>query len=632
MEKLRIQDDLYEFVNHEWLEKAVIPADRPTAGGFSDLDIEVEKIMMNEFAEMAKSKQYPNEHLEKAITLYNQFLDVKKRNRDGLKFVLKHLEKIRKLKNINALNKNFKELMLSGIDLPLNIDVHEDMKNSEQHGVFIMGPSTILPDSSYYKEEKKQQKDMMIGLWANMAKMLLAETKLSPEEQEQYLIDTLKFDEIIGSLVKSSEEMSDFVGLYNLYKVGKVASMVKPLKLKKILMDLFGEVPEIVCVGDPRFLKGFKELFNEENFEAFKHWAYVTGLIGFARFGGEKHREISGIYGRALAGIQEMTKIEKFGYQMSQALFSEPVGLYYGEKYFGEEAKKDVVDLTYSIINKYKERVKNNGFLSEATKEKAIKKLSTIKVKMGYPDKVEEVYFKFVVDPEKSLLENILAIHRVKQEDKLSNLQKKVDRSKWLMPGHMINACYNPFANDITFPAGILQAPFYSVKQSRSANLGGIGAVIGHEISHAFDNNGAQFDENGSLNNWWAKEDFKKFNKRTQAMIKEFDGIELPWGRVNGKFIVSENIADNGGMAVTLAIMKDMKDANYEEYFTNWAKVWCLKASEQYLQLILSIDVHAPAVLRANMQPRNFEEWYSTFKVTKKDKMYLAPNKRVIIW
>ena len=200
------------------------------------------------------------------------------------------------------------------------------------------------------------------------------------------------------------------------------------------------------------------------------------------------------------------------------------------------------------------------------------------------------------------------------------------------MPGHMVNACYNPTANDITFPAAILQAPFYSIKQSRSQNLGGIGAVIGHEISHAFDNNGAKVDENGNLNNWWTKEDLKKFNQSTKAMIKEFDGIELPWGKVNGKFIVSENIADNGGMAVTLDIMSGMKDANYEEYFENWARVWCMKARPEFLQLILSIDVHAPAVLRANMQPRNFEEWYKTYNVKKTDKMYLAPNKRVIIW
>ena len=200
------------------------------------------------------------------------------------------------------------------------------------------------------------------------------------------------------------------------------------------------------------------------------------------------------------------------------------------------------------------------------------------------------------------------------------------------MPGHMVNACYNPFVNDITFPAAILQAPFYSIKQTRSENLGGIGAVIGHEISHAFDSNGAKCDENGNINNWWTKKDMKKFQKKINAMIKQFDKIQLPWGTVNGKFIVSENMADNGGMAVTLAIMANTEGASYEEYFKNWAKVWCMKAKPEYQALLLSLDVHGPAILRANMQPRNFKEWYETFDVKKTDKMYIAPKKRVVIW
>jgi putative endopeptidase len=200
------------------------------------------------------------------------------------------------------------------------------------------------------------------------------------------------------------------------------------------------------------------------------------------------------------------------------------------------------------------------------------------------------------------------------------------------MPGHMVNASYNPFVNDITFPAAILQPPFYSLKQTRSENLGGIGAVIGHEISHAFDINGAKCDENGNINNWWTNGDKRRFNSKIKAMVKQFDKIELPWGTVNGKFIVSENMADNGGMAVTLAIMARSKDVSYEEYFMNWARVWCMKAKPEYQKLLLSVDVHGPAILRANMQPRNFKEWYDTFGVKKTDKMYIPPKKRIIIW
>ena len=217
-------------------------------------------------------------------------------------------------------------------------------------------------------------------------------------------------------------------------------------------------------------------------------------------------------------------------------------------------------------------------------------------------------------------------------EENFQKLDKEVDRTHWAMPGHMVNACYDPFVNDITFPAAILQPPFYSINQTRSENLGGIGAVIGHEISHAFDSNGAKCDEMGNLNNWWTKADERKFNKKVNAMIKQFDGIELPWGTVNGKFTVSENIADNGGMAVTLDIMSNTEGVSFEEYFSNWARVWCQKAKDEYRALLLQVDVHGPCYLRANMPPRNFPEWYSAFGVKKTDKMYLAPSKRIIIW
>ena len=251
---------------------------------------------------------------------------------------------------------------------------------------------------------------------------------------------------------------------------------------------------------------------------------------------------------------------------------------------------------------------------------------------MGYPDKVEEYYDEFVVDPSLTVLETVVTLQKIALLYYIKQYKDPVDHSRWGMPGHMVNACYNPAANDITFPAAILQPPFYSIKQTRSENLGGIGAVIGHEISHAFDNNGSLFDEKGNLKDWWTKEDFKRFKASTKAMIKEFEGIELPWGKVNSELIVSENIADNGGMAVTIDLVEKTPDGNFEEYFKNWARVWCRKAKPEFSALLLSIDVHAPAILRANMQPRNFPQWYETFGVTKKDQMYLAPNKRVVIW
>ena len=632
MEKIRIQDDLYTFVNQEKLEELVIPDDKPCTGGFVVLSDGVEKIMMNEYNEMSENNSYPNDYLKNACTLYKMAKNVEKKEKDGINPALNKLAIIGKLESIDTFNKMYKDLLLSKIPLPFKVMVETDMKNTKQHLVYIQGPSTILPDASYYKEEMAAQKEMIIGIWTNIAKMIVAKTHLSEEEQAKYIEDTLKFDAVIGSLVKTSEEWSEYVEMYNPMKVSKVTSMLKPVNFKKVLKDLFNEIPEIIVVTEPRYFKHFNEVLNDETFEAYKHWAYVTGLMDSCSLLTEELRDIGSMYYRTIAGIPAVTPVEKFAYQLSSNMYSEPVGLYYGEKYFGEEAKKDITEIVYQIIDTYKSRIKNNDFLEESTKEKAIVKLSKMGVKMGYPNKVEDIYNKLVFNEEDSLFDVMLELEKIKVLNNLQKLNQPTNPDHWAMPGHMVNACYDPFVNDITFPAAILQAPFYSINQTRSENLGGIGAVIGHEISHAFDSNGAKCDENGNINNWWTKEDNRKFKKKINAMIKQFDGIELPWGKVNGSFIVSENMADNGGMGVTLEIMSKTPNVSYEEYFQNWAKVWCLKAKPEYLQLLLNLDVHGPSILRANMPPRNFTEWYETYNVKKTDKMYIAPSKRVVIW
>lgn len=632
MEKVRIQDDLFNSVNGEWLENAVIPDDMPTTGAFVEIFNKVELQLREDISEMSKNHSYENSHMEYACKLFDKIKDTKTRNREKMRPAYKGLNRINKLKDVNSLNRNLKELVLDGFPLPFSIEVFEDFKDTDRHCVALLGPDTLLPDSSYYRPGMEQQKGMMIGLCSNMLAALLAETKLSPEDQQLFLADTLKFDESIGLLVKSREEMTRYTELYNPFSTRTVSGLMKPIKFRKLLTDLFGTAPGQVIVGDPKFYKNFKNLFNEETFVQYKHWAYVRYLMRTTAFLSEHLRELGSMFMMALTGVNKIPVPEKYAFLTTSEIYSEPIGLYYGHKYFGEAAKKDITDIAHCIIDQYRERIVKNEFLSEETKKKAAVKLSSIVVRMGYPDKVDPLYDKLVFDDNDSLLEAIGKLRRIKREDDFSKLYTPTDKTKWPMSAHTINACYNPFDNSVTFPAGILQPPFYSLKQTRSQNLGGIGAVMGHEISHAFDSNGAKCDEKGNLNNWWKKEDFKSFKARTKAMIKEYDGYEMPWGKVNGSFTVSENIADNGGMAVTLDLMKKTKNASYEEYFIQWAKVWAMKANPEYLQLLLTIDEHSPAMLRANMTPRNFDEWYNTFNVTSKDKMYLAPNKRVVIW
>ena len=632
MEKVRIQDDLYTYVNQEALENLVIPDDKPVAGGFSELADGVEKIMMGEFEEMSTNKSYPNDYLKRACELYTIAKDADRKAAHGITPALKNLSIINEIQDMGDFNRLYKHLEARGIPTPINIMVETDMKNTKQHLAYIQGASVILPDATYYRPEMAAQKEQLLGLWTNATKAVMAKTDLSAEDQEKYVADTLAFDEILAGLVKTNEEWSKYVEMYNPMPVDEVASMLSTVDFKAMLNDLFGRVPETIVVTEPRFFEGFTTVLNADTLELYKHWAYVTGLLRGCSYLSEELRELGGMYMRAITGVAVMQSADKFAYNLASGTYSEPVGIYYGDKYFGQEAKKDITEIVYQIIDTYKERIKTNEILGDATKEKAILKLSTMGVKMGYPDKVRDIYEKLVFNPEDSLYDIVLALGEIRGLDMLSQLDKPTNPEKWAMPGHMVNACYDPFVNDITFPAAILQAPFYSLKQTRSENLGGIGAVIGHEISHAFDSNGAKCDENGNINNWWTEDDFARFETKVNQMIEQFDGIELPWGKVNGAFIVSENMADNGGMSVTLDIMSKMDGASYEEYFCNWAKVWCRKGRPEYLKLLLSVDVHGPSILRANMPPRNFKEWYETYGVTENDQMYIAPEKRIIIW
>ena len=632
MENVRIQDDLYTHVNQETLDKLVIPDDKPMAGGFAELADGVEKIMMEEFKTMTENKSYPNVYLQRACELYAVACDAEKKAKDGIAPALKNLAVLDEIKSADDFSRLYKTITLKGIPTPVNIGVETDMKNTKRRLVYIQGAGVILPDASYYKPEMAAQKEQILGIWTSVASAVMAHTGLSAEDQAKYVSDALAFDEILGGLVKTQEEWSRYVEMYNPMDADKVAEMLSTVDFKAMLADLFGHVPATVVVTEPRFFENFAKVFNAETLELYKHWAYVTGLLNDCTYLSEELRELGGAYGRALMGVAKMQSIEKFAYNFASGKYSDPVGIYYGEKYFGEEAKKDITEIVYQIIDTYKTRIRTNDILGDESKEKAILKLSKMGVKMGYPDKPRAIYDKYVFNTEDSFYDIVSALYEINQLDMFSKLDKPTEPENWAMPGHMVNACYDPFVNDITFPAAILQAPFYSIKQTRSENLGGIGSVIGHEISHAFDSNGAKCDENGNINDWWTEDDFKRFDTKVQKMIEQFDGIELPWGKVNGAFIVSENMADNGGMSVTLDIMSRTPDASYEEYFTNWAKIWCEKAKPEYLQLLLSVDVHGPCILRTNMPPRNFEEWYKTFDVKETDQMYSAPEKRIVIW
>ncbi len=354
-------------------------------------------------------------------------------------------------------------------------------------------------------------------------------------------------------------------------------------------------------------------------------------INGGANYLSQDFRAAAFPFRQAVYGVPEMPAQDKHAYRLANAAFDEVVGIYYGKAYFGDDAKNDVISMIKNMLKVYEERIQDNDWLSESTKKQAIVKLQALKLKIGYPEKNQAVFDRLVVDLNKSLYENQALINQEKIKDNLQKLNKKPDRSVWAMPGNLNNACYDPQKNDLTFPAGILQAPFYDAKQSRAANYGGIGATIGHEVSHAFDNNGAQFDEKGNMKNWWTKKDFAEFNKRTKAVADIFDGLQYGPAKLNGKQVVSENIADLSGLSCAIAANK-AEGGEMRDLFETYAKSWMQKQRPESITAEVQSDVHAPQPTRVNIPVQNQDEFYEAYNVTPEDGMWLDPEDRITIW
>ena len=627
-----IKDDLYEAVNGGWLKTAKIPDDKPATGGFNDLGNEIDKQLMDDFDAYATGKgKSDDSRFNEMIKLYRLAKKFDWRKKVGPQPLKRMLASVENLNSYEDYQSQWKNWILAGMPSPISFDIDADMKNATVYALFASSPSLILPDKSYYEAEKKAQHDQLLQLWSSMVEALMDKLGYSKEEAKKIIDDAIKFDALLAPNVKSAEEAADYSKMYNPQTVAELASATDQLDIAAIIKQLVGEEPEKVIVTEPEYFKALNKIL-QDNFELFKNWALIRVIRENASYLDDEMREINGRYGRALSGSKKPVSQRKFAFYLARDMFSQVAGDYYGKKYFGPQAKADVHHMVEQMIKVYKGRLTNNQWLSKDTRDKAILKLDKLGIQVGYPDKIPALYDQFKVDEEESLIANLNQLTVTANKELFSRWNKPVDRMRWEMSAATVNAYYHPFKNIIVFPAAILQAPFYSLKQSSSQNYGGIGAVIAHEISHAFDNNGSLFDEFGNLNNWWTDEDSAHFKQLAQKMIEEFDGIPFAGQKVNGKLTVSENIADAGGLSCALKAAKNEADFNAQEFFINWATIWRMKATEQYMQLLLSIDVHAPQKLRANIQAENLDDFYRAFDIKPGDEMYRAPEDRVHIW
>lgn len=628
-----LKNNFYKAINKEWLENAVIPSDQPSISAFLELHLEIEKLLLDLTGKWKNDSKELNGHLKKFIKLYKMTADFEKRTQLGIKPIKPYLDKVLNLSSLKELEEKAKELILSDLDLPFGFNVMQDFKDSNNQVLYFGSAGLFLPDTSYYQDEAT--KAQLIGLFKMTAQQLFVLYGYETEVAEKIINEALEFDELLVPVTKSRVEMADYVKLYNPVERALVLEQTKNLNIMALADKLVGQKVEKLISTNPDYLKAFDSIISKKNFKIIKSWMVLKTLFGFASMLTDEIRIASGAFNRALSGIKEAQNKEKFSFYQAYNKFNQAVGLYYGENYFGPVAKNDVTNMVHEMIAVYKQRIKTNSWLQDKTKEKAIKKLETLSVHVGYPDELPPYYDKYEIkdyQENSNIVEEMVKMNKIITEYQFSQYNKPKNKNLWSMPASMVNAYFNPTNNQIVFPAAILQKPYYSLKQSSSANYGGIGAVIAHEISHAFDNNGAKFDENGSLNNWWTEQDLQAFDQKAEDMIKLFDGIETENGPCNGKLTVSENIADSGGLRAAYEASKHSKDHNNDDFFRNWAKVWRQKSSKEYAELLLKIDVHGPSVLRANMQLSNMPEFIKHYNITEEDEMYLPKEKMVSIW
>ena len=630
---IRYQDDFYKAVNGKWAETAVIPDDKPRTGGFSDLADEIEELMLTTTDGWLAGEKLPSDSiLQNFVKFHKMTANYDKREKVGVTPVLPLIEEYKNLGSFAEFASRMADYEMAGKPNLLPFGVSPDFMNAQLNVLWAEAPGIILPDTTYYAEDNEKGKELL-AVWRSMQEELLPKFGFSDEEIKDLLDKVIELDAKVAKYVLSREESSEYVKLYHPYEWVDFVKLAPELPLNDIFKAILGELPDKVIVPEERFWVDFAaEYYSEENWELLKADLVLSAAISWNAYLTDEIRILSGAYNRALSGTPQARDKRKAAYYLAEGPYSQALGLWYAGQKFSPEAKADVEHKVATMIDVYKSRLETADWLAPATREKAITKLNVITPHIGYPEKLPETYDKKIIDENLSLVENAQNLAKISIAYAWSKWNKPVDRSEWHMPAHMVNAYYDPQQNQIVFPAAILQAPFYSLEQSSSANYGGIGAVIAHEISHAFDTNGASFDENGSLKNWWTEEDYAAFKERTDKVVAQFDGLDSYGVKVNGKLTVSENVADLGGVACALEAAKKEADFSVRDFFINFATIWRMKARDEFMQMMASIDVHAPAEWRTNVTITNFDEFHQEFGVKEGDGMWRAPENRVIIW
>ena len=638
---VRPQDDFYNYVNGTWAKTAKIPADKPTWGSFHILREKTDENCLLILDNLLKENFAQGTEGQKIKDLYESFIDWKKRDAEGLKPIEGLLAKIDNIKTLADLQKYLEEVTPEGENPICAWGVYADMKDSNMNTVYL-GNFSIGMGRDYYQKDNKENTE---ALQKYQDYVLAIFKVLKDEKAAEKAKQMVDFERSIAKLMLTNEEDRNPNLSYNPQTMAELSKLVKNINLPQLLKNV-GVNTDKVVVSEIRLYKQYDKFINEKNLPLIKDYLKYQLVADNASNLTKELDELSfNFYSKELQGQQEQRPMNKRALSVINGILGEAFGKLYVEKYFPPKAKEEMVTLVDYLKKSFAQHIKDVTWMSDATKEKALAKLNKFTVKVGYPDKWED-YSKLTIEPAaKSVYyTNLQRVNEWAYQKSLEKVGKPVDKTKWGMSPQTVNAYYNPLYNEIVFPAAILQPPFFNFEADPAVNFGGIGAVIGHEMTHGFDDSGAEFDGDGNLQNWWTPEDKKNFENATKALAKQYDQYEPVKGVfVNGTFTSGENIADLGGVNIAFdALQMYLKDkgnvdkiSNFtqdQRFFISWGTVWRTLSTDKYLTNQVKTDPHSPGYFRSFGPLVNVDAWYKAFDVKEGDKLYKKPEDRIKIW
>lgn len=635
---VRPQDDLFGHVNGRWLDETEIPADRSSWGPFVQLaDAAEEQVhaIIEDLAQQVASGAHVDEDARKIGDLFASFMDTEAIERRGLDPVRPTMDAVAAIEDVRGLAAFLGRFERMGGHGLFGSYVDTDSKNSDRYVFNLVQGGLGLPDESYYRDEKfAEVRDKYVGYLTRL--FTLAEQP----DPAGAAATVLAIDTRIAAGHWERAETRDVQRTYNLMTRAELVELCPAFDWDAYVTALGGSDQTLAesCVRQPSYFEHLSTVLGEIPVEQWRVWLVAHVLRSAAAYLTDDFVETNfDFYGRTLNGTPELRARWKRGVALVEGAIGEAVGKEYVARHFPPRSKAMMDELVANLLAAYRQSISRLDWMTDETKQRAFDKLDTFRPKIGYPDTFRD-YSALEVAAD-DLLGNVEAASAFETDRQLAKIGAPVDRDEWFMLPQTVNAYYNPGVNEICFPAGILQAPFFDPDADEAENYGGIGAVIGHEIGHGFDDQGAQYDGAGNLNDWWTPDDKAAFELKSKKLVDQYDAFEpraLPGERVNGSLTVGENIGDLGGLTIahTAFLIARGGSASVEErraLFMNWAYCWRTKRRKEQEQQYLTIDPHSPPEFRANIV-RNLDEFHEVFATTASDGLWLDPEDRVRIW